>query len=292
MVYPVPDPELPFLGVHLTRRIDGEVLIGPSALLAGARDAYSLRRRATRATSPPRSPGPAPVAWPGASGAPASTRPRHAAAGRRVRGGGGASSCPSCGRATCCPAFAGVRAQAVDRDGRAGRRLRVLAHRPRAARAQRTLARGAPRRSRSRGTSQTRRSVPSTYRTPPEEQARLRTRQQRRLTAEQASRRGRRQRVRVADRGGVVAQAVAVRGADHATGLDGRRRRRRHRRDRCAGRRCPPAPAVATERTTTEHQSGREFVCGGPGGRWPRRSRGSRPCGRFGNAPSPDQRWA
>src|SRR3954462_13307979 len=44
MVYPVPDPELPFLGGHLTRRIDGEVLIGPSALLAGARDAYSLRR--------------------------------------------------------------------------------------------------------------------------------------------------------------------------------------------------------------------------------------------------------
>ena len=44
MVYPVPDPELPFLGVHLTKRIDGEVLVGPSALLAGARDAYALRR--------------------------------------------------------------------------------------------------------------------------------------------------------------------------------------------------------------------------------------------------------
>ena len=44
MIYPVPDPELPFLGVHLTRRIDGEVLIGPSALLAGARDGYALGR--------------------------------------------------------------------------------------------------------------------------------------------------------------------------------------------------------------------------------------------------------
>ena len=43
MVYPVPDPELPFLGVHLTRHVDGGVGIGPSALLAGARDAYSLR---------------------------------------------------------------------------------------------------------------------------------------------------------------------------------------------------------------------------------------------------------
>jgi (S)-2-hydroxyglutarate dehydrogenase len=43
-VYPVPDPELPFLGAHLTRGIDGEMLIGPSALLAPARDAYRLRR--------------------------------------------------------------------------------------------------------------------------------------------------------------------------------------------------------------------------------------------------------
>ena len=39
-VYPVPDPDLPFLGMHLTRRTCGEVLLGPSALMAGARDAY------------------------------------------------------------------------------------------------------------------------------------------------------------------------------------------------------------------------------------------------------------
>jgi 2-hydroxyglutarate dehydrogenase len=43
-VYPVPDPELPFLGSHITKGIDGEVLIGPSALMAPARDAYRLRR--------------------------------------------------------------------------------------------------------------------------------------------------------------------------------------------------------------------------------------------------------
>src|SRR3954465_6781170 len=43
LIYPVPDPSLPFLGVHLTRRVDGEVLLGPTALLAGARDAYALR---------------------------------------------------------------------------------------------------------------------------------------------------------------------------------------------------------------------------------------------------------
>jgi L-2-hydroxyglutarate oxidase len=43
MVYPVPDPELPFLGVHVTRHIDGHVILGPTAMLVGARDAYSLR---------------------------------------------------------------------------------------------------------------------------------------------------------------------------------------------------------------------------------------------------------
>jgi (S)-2-hydroxyglutarate dehydrogenase len=41
-VYPVPDPNLPFLGAHLTRTLDGRLLIGPSALIAPARDAYRL----------------------------------------------------------------------------------------------------------------------------------------------------------------------------------------------------------------------------------------------------------
>jgi L-2-hydroxyglutarate oxidase len=40
MVYPVPDPALPFLGVHITRHIDGGVLLGPTALLVAARDGY------------------------------------------------------------------------------------------------------------------------------------------------------------------------------------------------------------------------------------------------------------
>ncbi len=43
-IYPVPDPDLPFLGMHLTRNHAGEVLLGPTALFAGARDAYELRR--------------------------------------------------------------------------------------------------------------------------------------------------------------------------------------------------------------------------------------------------------
>ncbi len=50
LIYPVPDPSLPFLGVHLTKHIDGDVLIGPTALMAGARDAYRLSTRARAAT--------------------------------------------------------------------------------------------------------------------------------------------------------------------------------------------------------------------------------------------------
>ena len=44
LIYPVPDPDLPFLGVHLSRHVTGEVWLGPTALLVGARDAYALRR--------------------------------------------------------------------------------------------------------------------------------------------------------------------------------------------------------------------------------------------------------
>ena len=40
LVYPVPDPDLPFLGVHLTRGLDGTGHAGPNAVLAGAREGY------------------------------------------------------------------------------------------------------------------------------------------------------------------------------------------------------------------------------------------------------------
>lgn len=43
LVYPVPDPRYPFLGVHLTPRVDGEVLVGPNAVLATAREGYRRR---------------------------------------------------------------------------------------------------------------------------------------------------------------------------------------------------------------------------------------------------------
>ncbi|MDA0160667.1 L-2-hydroxyglutarate oxidase [Solirubrobacter ginsenosidimutans] len=43
LIYPVPDPSLPFLGVHLTKTSSGDVWLGPTALLAPSRRAYSLR---------------------------------------------------------------------------------------------------------------------------------------------------------------------------------------------------------------------------------------------------------
>jgi (S)-2-hydroxyglutarate dehydrogenase len=46
LVYPVPDPAYPFLGVHFTRRVDGGVDVGPNAVLALAREGY--RRRDVR----------------------------------------------------------------------------------------------------------------------------------------------------------------------------------------------------------------------------------------------------
>jgi (S)-2-hydroxyglutarate dehydrogenase len=45
LIYPVPDPQFPFLGVHLTRGIDGHVHVGPNAVLALAREGYSWRER-------------------------------------------------------------------------------------------------------------------------------------------------------------------------------------------------------------------------------------------------------
>jgi len=42
LIYPVPDPTFPFLGIHVSRRIDGRVMCGPNAVLAFAREGYRL----------------------------------------------------------------------------------------------------------------------------------------------------------------------------------------------------------------------------------------------------------
>lgn len=116
LIYPVPDPSLPFLGVHLTRTIDGRVLVGPTALLAGARDAYAITRvRGADVLDTAR--------WPGTwrmlrrwwrTGL---TELRHAI-GRRALIQAAARYVPELSAADVTSSFAGVRAQALRRDGR------------------------------------------------------------------------------------------------------------------------------------------------------------------------------
>jgi L-2-hydroxyglutarate oxidase LhgO len=48
LIYPVPDPEFPFLGVHLTRTVHGDVEAGPNAVLAFAREGYRFARVSPR----------------------------------------------------------------------------------------------------------------------------------------------------------------------------------------------------------------------------------------------------
>lgn len=116
LIYPVPDPSLPFLGVHLTKHIDGDVLIGPTALMVGARDAYSLatvRRRDLLDT----------LAWPGTWRMLASwwrtgvAELRHAAL-RSAFVDAAARYVPELRVGDVRPAFAGIRAQALGRDGK------------------------------------------------------------------------------------------------------------------------------------------------------------------------------
>jgi 2-hydroxyglutarate dehydrogenase len=116
LIYPVPDPALPFLGVHLTRHIDGEVLIGPTALPVLARDAYRLgrvRREDLLDT----------LRWPGTWRMlarwwrPGVTELRHAAS-RAAFARAAARYVPELRADDVGPAFAGVRAQALARDGR------------------------------------------------------------------------------------------------------------------------------------------------------------------------------
>jgi L-2-hydroxyglutarate oxidase len=114
-IYPVPDPGLPFLGGHLTRGIDGEVLLGPSALMVGARDAYRLTRLRPRDLA-------STLGWPGtwrliagswrtglAEIRHAASRPAFVADLRRF--------VPELSARDVLPAFSGIRAQALGRDG-------------------------------------------------------------------------------------------------------------------------------------------------------------------------------
>jgi L-2-hydroxyglutarate oxidase LhgO len=115
LIYPVPDPALPFLGVHLTRKIGGAVLLGPNAILSTARDAYERRRFDPRDVYDA-------ISWPGTL----RMLRRHwrAGVGELVRSASKrqfvrevARYVPAIAPEDVLPAPAGVRAQAIDRDG-------------------------------------------------------------------------------------------------------------------------------------------------------------------------------
>ncbi|WP_308402633.1 L-2-hydroxyglutarate oxidase [Streptomyces sp. AC550_RSS872] len=115
LVYPVPDPAFPFLGVHLTRGIDGDVHVGPNAVPALAREGYGwgiVRPREVGAT----------VAWPGVWRM-ARRHWRYGAGELRRSVSRGAFTeavrrlLPAVTSDDLVPAAAGVRAQAVLRDG-------------------------------------------------------------------------------------------------------------------------------------------------------------------------------
>ena len=115
MIYPVPDPRYPFLGVHFTRRVTGELEVGPNAVLALQREGY---RRRDVSPADLRSL----AAWPGFW---RMARTHWRAGVREARGSVSLSAyladasryVPSIGASDVRRAGAGVRAQAVDRDG-------------------------------------------------------------------------------------------------------------------------------------------------------------------------------
>jgi L-2-hydroxyglutarate oxidase len=115
LVYPVPDPRLPFLGVHLTRTVHGGVHAGPNAVLALRREGYSWRDVDVVELRDA-------LAWPGLW----RLGRRHAVPGARevVRSlsraafaRGVARLVPGITAGDLLPAPAGVRAQALRRDG-------------------------------------------------------------------------------------------------------------------------------------------------------------------------------
>ena len=116
MVYPVPDPRYPFLGVHFTRRVDGELEVGPNAVLATRREGY--RRRDVSLGRPARRAGLAGLrgAWRAPTGVRASSEVVGSAS-RRAFMRSASRYVPDIGVADVVRAGSGVRAQAVDRDG-------------------------------------------------------------------------------------------------------------------------------------------------------------------------------
>ena len=116
LIYPVPDPRFPFLGVHLTLMVNGGVEAGPNAVLALKREGYRWRDVSLRDAA-------GIAAWPGFWHLAARfwrtglTELRHATS-RAAFARAAARYVPEITADGVEPAFAGVRAQALARDGR------------------------------------------------------------------------------------------------------------------------------------------------------------------------------
>ena len=115
LIYPVPDPAYPFLGVHLTPRIDGEADIGPNAVLALAREGY--RRRDVSADQLSRLARSAAFHRLARQNWRAGLREMRGSVSRRAFLAEARTYLPWLGPGDVMPALAGVRAQAVDPDG-------------------------------------------------------------------------------------------------------------------------------------------------------------------------------
>jgi (S)-2-hydroxyglutarate dehydrogenase len=115
LIYPVPDPRFPFLGVHLTRGVDGAVHAGPNAVLAFAREGYRWDRIAARELADT-------LGFPGFWRLAAGNYRRGASevmrsVSRHLFGNSLRRLVPAIRDEDLVPAPAGVRAQALNRDG-------------------------------------------------------------------------------------------------------------------------------------------------------------------------------
>ena len=115
LIYPVPDPAYPFLGVHLTPRIDGEADIGPNAVLALAREGY--RRRDVSADQLSRLARSAAFRRLARQNWRAGLQELRGSVSRQAFLAEARTYLPWLGPGDVMPALAGVRAQAVDPDG-------------------------------------------------------------------------------------------------------------------------------------------------------------------------------
>ena len=115
LIYPVPDPAYPFLGVHLTPRIDGEADIGPNAVLALAREGY--RRRDVSADQLSRLARSAAFRRLARQNWRAGLQEMRGSVSRQAFLAEARTYLPWLGPGDVMPAPAGVRAQAVDPDG-------------------------------------------------------------------------------------------------------------------------------------------------------------------------------